>query len=353
MENVNIYDIANKQWYTQSTTGGPGVALAQGCAVMQPAKDYSSFNIYWYGGYDGLNPYNSSDWSDEVWVLSLPSFSWTRVAEGRTGMARAGHRCFAPYPDQMMVMGGTPVAAGVGFNCVTDVAQIFNLSSGTWMDKYDPTIYYEYQVPSAVRDTIGGDGSGGATATAPATWDSTKLQSVFQTAYDTSKITNYYPYPAAATNGSTAVPTSTSDSKSGSSVPKFLPPLLGVVLGLLFLSSLVVGILLWRRRRLLKKNGGISEPATDEHSTRIRSWLNGQTRPEAKSETVTSTDELAHPMTPPPDVGGFQPVQQYPSFQAQHERNHSTSEVPTHYEVDSNQFVELPGKSLSCSTLPR
>lgn len=344
MSNIDIYDIASKEWYKQSTSGGPGVALAQGCAVMQPAKDYSSFNIYWYGGYDGLQSMNASVWSDDVWVLSLPSFTWTKVASGRTGMARAGHRCVMPYPDQMMVIGGTPTGS-MDYLCVTDMIQIFNVSSAKWLDSYDPTVWGEYQVPSAVYKAIGGDESGGATSTAPATWDTSSLGSVFQTAYATSKITTYYPYPAATTTGSASTPTSTTKDKSGSGVPKFLAPLLGVVLGLLFLSSLVVGILLWRRRRLLKKNGGVSVVATDEHGNRIMSWINGQTGAEAKSETVTTTDELVNSMTPPPDVGGFHPVQQYLFPQQHHDRNHSMSQGATHYEVDNNEVVELPGKS--------
>lgn len=346
MSDIDIYDIANKKWYTQSTSGGPGVALAQGCAVMQPAKDYSSFNIYWYGGYDGIHSTDASDWSDDVWVLSLPSFAWNKVASGRPGMARAGHRCVMPYPDQMMVIGGTPVAPSLGYSCVTDVIQIFNVSSAQWLDKYDPSVWYEYQVPTVVYEAIGGDESGSATSTAPATWDTTSLGSVFQTAYATSKITNYYPYPAAATTGSTPTPTSTTKSKSGSGVPKFLAPLLGVVLGLLFVSSLVVGILLWRRRRLLKKNGGVSVVATDEHGNRIMSWINGQTGAEAKSETVTTTDELVHPMTPPADIGGFRPLQQYPFPQQHHDQAyHPISQVSVPYEVDNNEVVELPGKS--------
>lgn len=352
MSNIDIYDIASKKWYTQSTSGGPGVALAQGCAVMQPAKDYSSFNIYWYGGYDGIHSTNASAWSDDVWVLSLPSFIWKKVSSGRSGMARAGHRCFMPYPDQMMVIGGTPVAPSLGYDCVTDVIQIFNVSSAEWLDSYDPTVWGEYQVPSVVYEAIGGDESGGATSTAPAAWNTASLGSVFQTAYATSKITTYYPYPAAATaTGSAATPTSTTKSKSSSSVPKFLAPLLGVVLGLLFVSSLVVGILLWRRRRLLKKNGGVGVGATDEHGNRIMSWINGQTGAEGKSDTVTTSDELANPMTPPPDVGEFHPVQQYPFPQPHHDRYNSLSPAPMH-EVDNNEVSELPGKSPNACSLP-
>lgn len=345
MSNIDIYDIASKSWYTQSTSGGPGVALAQGCAVMQPAKDYSSFNIYWYGGYDGLHSSNASDWSDDVWILSLPSFTWKKAASGRTGMARAGHRCVMPYPDQMLVIGGTPVGQAGGYSCVTDIIQIFNVSSAEWLEQYDPNVWSEYQVPNVVYEAIGGDESGGATSTAPASWDTSSLGDVFQTAYATSKITHYYPYQEATSTGSSPGSTSTTKGNSGgSSVPKFLAPLLGVLLGLLFLTSLVVGILVWRRRRLLKKNGGASEMATDEHGNRIMSWINGQTGAPAKADTITTSDEISNARTPPLDQGGVRNVQHYPFPQEYYAQ---VQPQQFHHEVDNNEVSELPGKSLT------
>ncbi|CAN8102576.1 unnamed protein product [Discula destructiva] len=342
MTNVDVYDIANSVWYTQATTGGPG-PLTQGCAVMQPASDYSSFNIYWYGGYDGLNAMDSSYWNDAVWVLSLPSFTWTRVIQGRSGMARAGHKCVMPYPDQMMVIGGSTAQPGGSRICVNNIIQLFNVSSATWLDKYDPTVWSNYSVPNVVYEAIGGDGTGGATTTKPSTWDDAALGDVFQVKYGSTKIKTYYPYSVVTPTGSGSTPTTTAGSKasSGSGVPKYLPPLLGVILGLIFISSIVVFFVLWRRRRLLKKNGGISVVSTDEHGHRIISWIYGQSRGAmpGKTETITTTEELAHPRSPSPDVGLR--YTQRPAFTSYYEQQHQNWPQ----EVDSTEIskaVELP-----------
>lgn len=345
MTTIDVYDVSSKTWYTQETTGGPGT-LAQGCAVMQPAQDYSSFNIYWYGGWDGLHPTNASYWDDAVWVLSLPSFTWTQVAASRgSGRGRAGHKCVMPYPDQMMVIGGIPVYPDTGPNCITGddtLIELFNVSSAQWLDRYDPTVYADYQVPSAVRSAVGGEATGGATRTAPAGgWDNSSLGSIFQVAYATSKLTTYYPYNEAS---STAVvlPTVTPTAKHKSSgTPSYLGPVLGVILGLVFLSSLIVGILLWRRRKLLKTNGGVSVVETDARGNRITSWLNGQ-RTAAKSETITSSEELNGPGSPTPEPARFYGASAYPFTQ---QYGHNMQHQQQHQELESNALVELPDNS--------
>ncbi|ROW04475.1 hypothetical protein VMCG_04975 [Cytospora schulzeri] len=337
MSDINIYDIAADKWYTQPTTGGPS-QLTRGCAVMQPAQDYSSFNIYYYGGYDGLHYTDASYFKDDVWVLSLPSFMWMKVASGRSGHGRAGHKCVMPYPDQMMVIGGGPAQSdsSPGPTCVEGgFIELFNLSSAEWLDQYDPNVWSEYQLPSMIYQMIGGDEFGSATSTTPAStgWATPALASVFATTYPTSKITTYYPYAAATTNSSSLPTVSAHSGGGGSSVPKYLPPLLGVILGLILVSSIVVGILVWRRRRLLKKNGGRSE-MTDENGNRIISWIRGQPS-DNKAPTVTTSDDLTR--SPEPEHAGLY-------------TNHLYQQpIPTQYaphEMENTQQVaELPAFS--------
>ena len=57
---------------------------------MATASDRSSFNIFYYGGFDGINVKDS--FSDDVWVLSLPSFTWIKISEGKSIHGRAGHK---------------------------------------------------------------------------------------------------------------------------------------------------------------------------------------------------------------------------------------------------------------------
>lgn len=291
MSTIDIYDVASGNWYRQKTTGGPG-QVARGCAVVAPAQDGSSFNIYYYGGYDGLH--QSQAFSDDVWVLSLPSFTWVKLASS-TVEGRAGHKCVMPYPDQMLVIGGYPSLQGANtVGCLQETIRVFNLSTGKWLDRYDPSVYANYTVPSAVHDKIGGSGTGGATATTPSpSWGATELAGIFAAQYPMTKITTYYPYASVAptnnTNPNAPVP---SVESQGGGLPSYLPPVLGVVLGLVFLTMAAVLILLWRRRRLLQRGGGtMSEAGTeDTNGNRITSWLRGQTSEPKTLTTATASD---------------------------------------------------------------
>jgi hypothetical protein len=49
---LNVYDIANSEWFHQKTSGDtPGVRVNP-CAVIASAPDASSFQIYVFGGQD-------------------------------------------------------------------------------------------------------------------------------------------------------------------------------------------------------------------------------------------------------------------------------------------------------------
>ncbi|KAK7981611.1 hypothetical protein PG996_009302 [Apiospora saccharicola] len=287
MSDIDIYDIANDKWYKQSTIAGPGL-LARGCAVVAAAQDYSSYNIYYYGGFNGLN--EDSDFNDDVWVLSLPSFMWMKIASGKTDHARAAHKCVTPYPDQMMVIGGYPsLKGGNTIPCLQNnqIIQLFNLTEGKWMNSYDPASYHDYGVPEMIHLMIGGDFKGSATMSVPTPsgWSDDGLKNVFETKYPTSKLTHYYPYtPDHYVNG-----TRPGVSGDGNGLPSWVAPVLGVVLGLVFITAVVVLVMLYRRRKLLRK-GGMSTRETDENGNRIMSWIRGQDS-NGKAPTVTTSDD--------------------------------------------------------------
>ncbi|KAK3898113.1 hypothetical protein C8A05DRAFT_38314, partial [Staphylotrichum tortipilum] len=290
MSTIDIYDVAGDKWYRQTTTGGPG-QLTRGCAVVARAQDGSSFNIYYYGGYDGIN--QDQSFSDDVWVLSLPSFTWVKLASSGVE-GRAGHKCVMPYPDQMLVIGGYPSFQGAVPGCLRETIRVFSLSTGKWLDRYDPAVFDNYTVPSAVVEKIGGSGTGGATATTPKpSWGATQLAGIFGAQYPVTKITTYYPYASVGPTNNTNpnVPQPRVESQGGG-LPSYLPPVLGVVLGLVFLTMVAVLILLWRRRRLLR-GGTVSEVGTeDTNGNRIASWLRGQPT-EAKSPTLASSSDYS------------------------------------------------------------
>lgn len=292
MSTIDIYDVASQKWYRQKTHGGPD-QRTRGCAVVATAQDGSSFNIYYYGGYDGVSQ-KTEPFSDDVWVLSLPSFTWVKLASS-TAEGRAGHKCVTPYPDQMLVIGGyLSPGNGLVTSCLRETIRVFNLSTGKWLDRYDPAVYSDYTVPTAVYEKIGGSGTGGATVTSPSpSWDATELAGIFASQYPMSKIKAYYPYPSVGpvNNTNPDAPLPPAGGGGGGGLPSYLPPVLGVVLGLVFLTMVAVLILLWRRRRLLRSGGTMSEAGTeDTNKHRITSWLRGQPS-EVKAPTVTTASE--------------------------------------------------------------
>lgn len=254
MTTIDIYDIASKKWHQQKTSSTAPPILAQGCAVAQPAPDRSSFNIYHYGGYPAED--QTSPFSDDVWVLSLPSFKWVKASSGTAAHARAGHSCEMPYPDQMMVVGGFTPLVGTSIDCLLDgVIQVLNLTSLEWLDEYDPAEWSEYAVPDIVAKEIGGSPSGGATESSPEDgWDDDALADIFGEEYPAERITTWYPYDRAE---STERPDVDGGDESGGGggggLPGWVPPTLGVVLGLIFAIILGVAFIFWRRRKVLRR----------------------------------------------------------------------------------------------------
>lgn len=297
MTTVSIYDISKKVWYEQETSGSSPGALTQGCTVVASAEDGSSHNIYWYGGYDGTHP--SQPFSDDVYVLSIPSFIWTKVYPGNNKHGRAGHKCTKPYPDQMVVVGGYATLSGFPPSCLEGgIVQIFNLSEPEWLDSYDPLIWSNYTVPSQVLSVIGGSGTGKATKTQPnGGFSNSSMTALLGSSYNASKITKWYPYtPASSTptnNRTTLLPTVVA-SKPGT--PPYLGPILGVVLGLFFITLLILAFIIYRRRKIfgLSRAERQSEAGTmTENRRRTRRWVD-LTRRDAKAPTVTTDETELH-----------------------------------------------------------
>jgi hypothetical protein len=328
MTKIDIYDIAGDKWYGQPTEAGPR-ALTRGCAVAVPAKDYSSFNIYYYGGYNGTD--GKSDFSDDVWILSLPSFVWRKIKSGTPGHGRAGHKCVLPYPDQMMIIGGYTPQPGTQLSCLDSIVQLFNLTSGKWLDSYDPDVHNDYGVPEIIHQTIGGGYAGGATVKTPlpSGWATPSLASVFATPYATTKLTTWYPYGSATpTNRPDLVPAPS----GGGGLPSWVAPVLGVVLGLGFITSLAVCFFLWRRRKVLR-NATNSEAGTEENGYRILSWIRGQqSQADTKAPTVSTEDT---PMSPQDMSQIHSPVPPTPRI--------------IHHEMADTHIAELPGELHSLS----
>ena len=93
--------------------------------------------------------------------------------------------------------------AGSSITCLDQGPIVnFNVTSGQWLDGYDPDEYSDYGVHEKIHSEIGGDSKGGATATAPADgWSASALEDIFGTKYDTKKIKEYWPYTKVVSTG--------------------------------------------------------------------------------------------------------------------------------------------------------
>lgn len=147
------YTKALEYRFLQNTTGDVPPQLTMFCSVAAVAADRSSFNIYIYGGYDGISA--ESPPSDDVYILSIPSFTWIKAYSGTYAHGRSGHKCLQVYPDQMFVLGGIykndpTICLDGGF------VQVFNLNTLQFQETYNPQNWSNYSVPAAVTSLIGG-----------------------------------------------------------------------------------------------------------------------------------------------------------------------------------------------------
>ena len=186
MNVIDVYDIASSSWYKQATSGPTPKIRVNPCAVAVSAADGSSTNVYMYGG-QNLTPYKAQTQYDDMWILSLPSFTWVEVTYGAQESVppgRSGHMC-AVWNSQMVVWGGY---IGPDYSCESPGIYVFNTSSLTWQNVYNalhtddvlnrqPSQQHDlaalqgsfgYEVPAAVQKVVGGNAAGGATVTAPA-----------------------------------------------------------------------------------------------------------------------------------------------------------------------------------------
>ncbi|KAI8684036.1 hypothetical protein NCS57_00069000 [Fusarium keratoplasticum] len=176
LKTLDVYDIANSKWFHQETSGDTPSVRVNPCAVIASAPDASSFQIYMFGGQN--LPFGSQTQYDDMYILTIPSFTWIKVDQKGKNVpaARAGHSC-AMYDGQMVVVGGV----GKDIECDPGM-YVFDASSLEWKDRFQAADHggdhhpenlvlagsFGYQVPDAVHQVVGGGSDGGATATTPA-----------------------------------------------------------------------------------------------------------------------------------------------------------------------------------------
>lgn len=273
-----------------------------------------------FAGQD-LTPPGNQKQRDDMWILSVPSFTWIEVDQGTDKAsippARAGHLCQA-WDAQMIVLGGYNTNLG----CDTPGIYVFNMSSLGWSDQFTAVTgknalqqynkddkestgnplaqqsnqrgfgvgagiegSYGYAVPEAVRKVIGGEATGGATLTAPRQTPTQgplatgKPQTYTMTAPDGSTITNVI-------NGNAS---STSSSDDG---PNIAAIVAGVIAGVFFVIAAYFAFCAWIYRRQVQ--------IWKQHAATVQSRANAAAE---KQGTFTSSSKVSSDR-PPGTLGG-------------------------------------------------
>ncbi|MCJ1437713.1 hypothetical protein MMC27_007100 [Xylographa pallens] len=273
MNVIDVYDVASSTWYTQPTNGTSPSYRVDPCAVAFSAADGSSTNVYMYGGQD-LIPAGQQVQYDDVWILTIPAFTWIKAdTSGQsTPGARAGHTCNA-WDAQMVVVGGY---VGQNQSCDYPGIYVFDASELKWVNQFTTltggdtedqqesqsknstglTGSYGYQVPAAVQVVIGGQATGGATVTAPAVTATSGPLATGKpiiytvTASNGATVTETAsPQGGGGSSGNGGTTGSSSNAKSG---PNIAAIVAGVIAGLLFIVCCYLGFCAWVYRRQLQ-----------------------------------------------------------------------------------------------------
>ncbi|KAF9875115.1 kelch domain-containing protein [Colletotrichum karsti] len=262
MSFVDIYDIETGFWFRQETFGLPDIPTGRSdiCAVLVPAKDSSSWNIYMIAGVENYATYITSE---EIWVLTLPTFQWILVHTRADGMY--GHTCHA-VGENLLIVGGMQTkndGTGTNVNTCSDhmPAEIFSLVTHNYTGKYDTEAAKRLApVPSQVVDAIGGTSSGGAYMTKPRAWSDVYLQYIFDPSLKRPEYTPTYTLVVQPSAANSSTPSPSSPSSNGPSKGAIVGGVVGGVLGAIALVGLGIFIVLFRR----KKRRRAEEAATAE-----------------------------------------------------------------------------------------
>ncbi len=110
MDQITLYNPTTNIWYQQNITGAAPIARSKFCFVgvadsrpVSTANPIGSYEIYIYGGYSGSLG-QGAEMFDEIWVLSLPAFTWQQL-DGSHSSARIGHTCHVVANRQMLSVG--------------------------------------------------------------------------------------------------------------------------------------------------------------------------------------------------------------------------------------------------------
>ncbi|OLN96473.1 Kelch repeat-containing protein-like protein 2 [Colletotrichum chlorophyti] len=270
---VDIYDIETGFWFRQQTFGLPDMPAGRSdiCAVLVPARDSSSWNIFMVAGVENYATYMTSE---EIWVLTLPTFQWILVHTRSDGMF--GHTCHA-VGENLLILGGMQTRKDTGGGPVNTCAdhmpaEIFSLATLNYTGRYDTQAAQRLPpVPEQVVAAVGGSPSGGAVIRSPRAWSDVYLQYIFDPSLARPEYTPGYTLVVApsSTASTTASPTPSPGPPKGAIIGGAVGGALGALL-------VVAGVLFFCLRRR-KKRRAKQAAATEVSRQSVFSELPGYT----------------------------------------------------------------------------
>lgn len=313
MTDIWVWDVSQRHqsggggWYMQPASGDIPPAREDSCAVGFAAPDNSSYQVFAYGGR------NQNDAYDDMYALSLPSFTWTRIYAGTS--PRWGHTCARVNGAQMLTAGGSPNPANVS-SCdwETRGVAVYDFAQQQWGSRYTVAAQAgKYQVAPLVARAIGGNGGGGATKMAPSmAWSSEPLANLFG-------------------QHATAAAGSGSSSGSGLSGGAIAGIVIGVVAFVAIVAALVMFLVVRPRRR--RSKAAAADAGAGEQDAGMA------------KQVVTAEDGAASP-----HADGATPIQEKDgtsAFRQEKEGDTLRQEMEApgemRYEMDASQVAELPG----------
>ncbi|KAL8367072.1 hypothetical protein RB595_007986 [Gaeumannomyces hyphopodioides] len=150
---LKVYDIGQKKWHTQPATGEAPMPRRDFCSVGVRGPN-GTYEIFVYGGAYDPNVANPTI-LDNVYILSLPGFFWTRAPSRGTG--RVSHSCAVVGKRQMLSVGGsdrTHDSGGEWTNSKDPWPQglgVFDMTELRWTDGFDAHAA-DYTPPRQVAD---------------------------------------------------------------------------------------------------------------------------------------------------------------------------------------------------------
>ncbi|KAF5265139.1 hypothetical protein FOXYS1_4050 [Fusarium oxysporum] len=172
LDEIFLYDMISNKWHVQKANGTIPESRGRFCAGAVWAEDRSSYNIYINAGHGMEGP-----GFDDVYILSLPSFTWIKsypLDQNGTGYYPS-HSLSCDVVNQgsqMLTIGG---AFPQEETCdVDEVWGVHNIDLGNRIKSnfkkvwagYEPSLF-GYKVPGFVTSVIGGTEDGGATKVKP------------------------------------------------------------------------------------------------------------------------------------------------------------------------------------------